>query len=134
MVMRASHIIIYDGECVLCESSVRFIVKHDKAGLCRFTQAQSDTGRRIQSDLGIDALALESVVLVKDSEVYDKSDAAMEIARILDGPWKMLAIFRFVPKGLRDGVYLWIARHRHRWFGKKDLCSMPDKSIKQRII
>ena len=132
--MRTSHIILFDGVCVLCESSVRFIIKRDKAGLFKFAAAQSDAGRQLQSDLGLDAMASETMILVKNGKTYDKSDAALEIARSLSGPWRLLALFEIIPRCLRDPVYNNIARRRYRWFGKKDTCMIPDDSFRQRFL
>ncbi len=132
--MRPSHIILFDGVCVLCESSVRFIIKRDKAGLFKFAQAQSGAGRQLQSDLGLDAMASETMILIKDGKTYSRSDAALEIARSLSGPWKFLALFKMIPRWLRDPVYNGIAKRRYRWFGRKDTCMIPDASLKDRFL
>ena len=132
--MRASHIILFDGVCVLCESSVRFIIKRDKAGLFKFAPAQSKAGRQLQLDLGLDAMASQTLILIKHGEVYYRSDAALEIAGALSGPWKLLSLFKTIPRCLRDPVYNGIARRRYRWFGKKDSCMIPGDSFKQRFL
>ncbi len=132
--MRPSHIILFDGVCVLCESSVRFIIKRDRAGLFKFAPAQSEAGRQLQSDLGVDAMASETLILVKQGEVYYRSDAALEIAGALSGPWRLLALFKIIPRCLRDPVYTGIAKRRYRWFGRKDTCMIPEDSSKQRFL
>jgi predicted DCC family thiol-disulfide oxidoreductase YuxK len=33
-----------------------------------------------------------------------------------------------------DLVYNFIGNHRYRWFGKKDVCWIPDKKLRQRFI
>lgn len=132
--MASSRIILFDGVCVLCESSVRFIIKRDKAGLFKFAQAQSKIGKQLQSDRGIDALTSGTMILIKDDKAYCKSDAALEIARDLNGPWKALVFFKIVPTCLRNAVYDFIAKRRYRWFGKKETCMIPDDSFKQRFL
>jgi predicted DCC family thiol-disulfide oxidoreductase YuxK len=132
--MRPSHIIVFDGVCVLCESSVRFIIKRDRAGLFKFAQAQSEAGRQLQADLGVDAMASETLILVQHGEVYYRSDAALTIAGALRGPWRLLALFKNIPRCLRDPVYNGIAKRRYRWFGRKDTCMIPEDSFKQRFL
>ncbi len=132
--MSPSHIILFDGVCTLCESSVRFIIKHDKAGLFKFAQAQSEIGKQMQSDLDIDALGAGTIILIKEGKTYYKSDAALEIARDLSGPWKPLVCFKIIPAPLRNAVYDVIARRRYRWFGKRDTCMIPDEAFKQRFL
>ncbi len=132
--MAASRIILFDGICVLCASSVRFIIKHDKAGLFKFTQAQSDIGKQIQSEQSLDAMASGTMILIKEGKAYCKSDAALEIARDLNGLWKALILFKLVPRCLRNALYDFVARKRYRWFGKRESCMIPDDSFKQRFV
>jgi len=132
--MPPSHIILFDGVCALCESSVRFIIKHDKAGLFRFAPAQSEIGKQMQSDLAIDALESGTMILIKEGKVFCKSDAALEISKDLNGPWKALVCFKIIPPCLRNAVYDVIARRRYRWFGKRDTCMIPDEAFKQRFL
>jgi len=88
----------------------------------------------MQSDLAIDALGSGTMILIKDGKVYCRSDAALEIARDLNGPWKALVLFKIIPTCLRNAVYDFIARRRYRWFGKKEACMIPDNAFKQRFL
>jgi len=126
--------ILFDGICNLCESSVIFIIKRDKHGKFTFVPAQSAAGIKLQKRYGIDALNSQTIVLIKNGKVYIKSDAAVEIAKHLDGNWKFLSIAKYVPRVLRDRAYTIIARNRYKWFGKKQACMVPHKEIKKRFI
>ncbi|MCF7973002.1 MAG: thiol-disulfide oxidoreductase DCC family protein [Phycisphaerae bacterium] len=132
--MRPSHIVLFDGVCVLCEASVRFIIKHDKAGLFKFAAAQSEAGKQIQSELGTDAMAYQTMILIRHGKAYYKSDAALEIAGSLSSPWKALAWFKILPRWLRDSIYSGIARRRYRWFGRKSACMIPSDSLRDRFL
>jgi predicted DCC family thiol-disulfide oxidoreductase YuxK len=132
--MPSSHIILFDGVCALCESSVRFIIKHDKAGLFRFAPVQSEIGAQMQSDLDIDALGAGTMILIKEGKAYCRSDAALEIARDLAGPWKALVCLKIIPPCLRNAVYDFIAKRRYRWFGEKSACMIPDEALKERFL
>jgi predicted DCC family thiol-disulfide oxidoreductase YuxK len=129
-----SHVVIFDGVCNLCDASVNFIIRHDAAGTFRFVAAQTPLGEALQRRHGIDPDALESVVLLRDGKLFTESDAAAEIARELDGPWRTLSLIRFVPKPLRDRVYRFIARNRYRWFGRQDVCLLPTPELRGRFL
>lgn len=132
--MERAPIVIFDGRCNLCESSVAFIVRRDAAARFRFAPAQSPAGQALQARHGLDALEHETMILIKDGRVHTRSDAAIEIARGLDGPWKLLAALRLVPRFLRDRAYAFVARNRYRWFGRKDACMVPSRELSARFL
>jgi len=127
-------VLIFDGVCNLCQSSVNFVIRHDKNGRFQFTSAQSQTGIALQKQHHLNALDSESMVLIKDGIAYTKSDAAIEIAKNLDGGWKVLAIIKIMPKAIRDWSYQKIAANRYNWFGKKDSCMVPSAAIRSRFL
>lgn len=77
---------------------------------------------------------MDSVVLVVGDRAYVRSDAALEVVRRLGFPWSLLAVFKVVPRPIRDVVYDWIARHRYRWFGRSETCWMPRAEWKERFL
>lgn len=46
-------IILFDGDCNLCNRSVRFIIRHDPAARFHFASLQSGTGQRLLREAGI---------------------------------------------------------------------------------
>jgi predicted DCC family thiol-disulfide oxidoreductase YuxK len=75
-----------------------------------------------------------SVLFIKEGIVYDKSDAMIEIAKLLTG-WPSLFKYSFiVPKFLRDGIYNFIAKNRYRMFGKSSTCSVPTADNQNRFL
>ena len=127
-------IIIFDGVCNLCRYSVAFIVKNDRHARFKFVSAQSQKGIDLQHMCGVDTLQDGTVILLKNDEVYVSSDAALHIAKDLDGPWRFLYVLRFIPKRARDLLYSIISKNRYRWFGKMNECLVPDKNIKERFL
>ena len=127
-------VIIFDGVCNLCEYSVRFIIKNDRQARFAFVSAQDKRGKALQRHYGVDTLQDGTVILLKNDQVYIKSDAALQIAKDLDGLWGFLYIFRFIPKPVRDAGYSIVSKYRYRWFGKKSECLLPDKHIKERFL
>jgi len=77
---------------------------------------------------------LHSIVFITDQKIFLKSDAAIEIAKLLNGFPRYLQYFRFIPRFIRDIVYDLIAKNRYRLFGKRDACMMPSAPLDKRFI
>ena len=127
-------VILFDGVCNLCNGSVQFLLKRDREGRFRFASLQSDAGRRLMAEHGLDVDVLSSVLLIEEGRVWQESSAALRIARHLPGAWKLLRILAAVPRPLRDAGYRWIARNRYRWFGKAETCWLPTPELKARFL
>ena len=85
-------------------------------------------------ELGLNPMNAETFVLLSDGEVFVKSDAAIKLAGYLQGGWRMLQVFRFIPRPIRDWGYGVLARNRYRWFGRYDQCMVPSAEIRDRFI
>jgi predicted DCC family thiol-disulfide oxidoreductase YuxK len=131
---RNEHVILFDGVCHLCKGAVKFIIKRDPAGRFRFASLQSEAGSRLLQAAGAHEESLDSVVLIENGSYYIRSAAALRIARGLRYPWPLLYALIVVPKGLRDAVYQFIARHRYRWFGKDETCLVPTRELRERFL
>ena len=127
-------VVLFDGVCNLCNGSVQFILKRDPRGRFRFASLQSEAGRSLMAEHGLDPDVLSSVVLVEDGRAWQESSAALRIARHLPGGWKLLRVFTVIPRPLRDAVYRWIARNRYRWFGKTETCWLPTPELRERFL
>ena len=128
-----SPIILFDGICNLCNGAVQFIIKRDAQGKFKFAALQSPVGKSYLQKFKVND-DTSSLILIKDARPFEKSSAALEIARHLSGAWPLLTAFKVVPKFLRDGVYNFIARRRYSWFGKKDECMIPTPELKSRFL
>ena len=132
--MNQPPIIFFDGVCTLCQGAVRFIIQRDRAARFRFAPLQSDGLRAQFAITGRVGEPLDSIILVEDGHTYERSTAALRIARKLDGAWPLLYLFILIPRPIRDAVYRWIARHRYRWFGQQEQCLVPTPEIKERFL
>ncbi len=130
----AHPILLFDGVCNLCNGSVQFIIRRDPGARFRFASLQSEVGQRYLDELRIDREALDSLILVEGDRWSKESDAVLRIARLLGGPWKALAVFRLLPRPLRDRLYRLIARNRYRWFGKQESCWLPTPELRGRFL
>jgi len=139
-------IVLFDGVCNFCDSSVNFIIEHDHERYFKFAPLQSEEGRRLANqfgfsseiagdpDPGSDLIPIDSVILVEDDRAYTHSTAALRIIRRLGSPWSWLYGFIVVPKSIRDYFYKLFARYRYRVFGKKDQCMLPSPEVRARFL
>jgi len=126
-------IVLFDGECNFCDSSVQFIIKRDPDGLFHFAALQSEIGEELKKKHHIPD-QLDSIIVIENNAVYDSSDAALFICKHLNGMWKCFYIVKLIPKSLRNSVYKIIAKNRYNWFGKKDFCVIPSREIRNRFL
>ncbi|CAN5640773.1 thiol-disulfide oxidoreductase DCC family protein [soil metagenome] len=127
-------IVLFDGVCNFCTSSVNFVIERDTAGYFKFAPLQSDIGAELIEKHGINSAETDSVILVEDDKAYTHSTGALRIARQLDGIWSWNYAFIIVPRPIRDFFYRLFAKYRYRLFGKQDACMMPTPEIRARFL
>lgn len=126
-------IVLFDGVCNLCNASVNFIIDRDAKAVFKFASLQSDFGQKILQENQFKQVDFDSILLLKEDKILKKSDAALEIARNLDGWWKYFYALKVIPKFIRDLVYDLIAKNRYRIFGKSETCRIPTADLKERF-
>lgn len=125
-------VLLYDGVCGLCNRLVQFTLQRDHNDLFRFASLQGSTASRILERHGASADDLDTFYVALDFQqpgegLMARSDAALFVLQELGGKWRVLsAIFRILPRPLRDIAYNLVARNRYRIFGKFETCPVPD--------
>jgi len=127
-------IILFDGVCNLCNSSVQFIIKRDKKQQFLYASLQSDAAQSILLQFQLKNNDLNSIILVENGKIYKKSTAILKISKDLNSIWKLSYAFIIIPKFIRDFVYTLVANKRYKWFGKKETCMMPTKELAIRFL
>lgn len=128
-------IILFDGVCNLCNTTVQFVIKKDKEDIFRFTPLQSDTGKKLLTERNIDTENIDSIILIEPNVAYyTKSTAALEIGKNLKGLRTISSILLWLPESIRNIVYDLVAKNRYKWYGKKDYCMIPTNELKNKFI
>jgi predicted DCC family thiol-disulfide oxidoreductase YuxK len=133
-----THLVLYDGVCALCNNSVAFLLRIDRAELLVFAPLQGETANVVLArHEAIDAT--DTMVFVRDfgtpeEKISTQSSGVLDALSVLGGFWWLLSWKRVIPRPLRDSVYRWVARHRYRWFGKYEACPVPPPEIAQRFL
>jgi len=126
-------IVLFDGVCNFCATSVQFIIRHDKTNSLKFASLQSALGQELLTKYNM-SKDLEGVVFIENNKAYFKSAAAFKIVRYFGGFWRILKVLSVFPLSFTDFGYDIIAKNRYRWFGKKDSCMIPSPEIRSRFL
>jgi predicted DCC family thiol-disulfide oxidoreductase YuxK len=135
----STHLVLFDGECALCNGIVQFVLTRDRAAVFRFASLQSRTGLAMVKSIGGGPALPTSFHVVADygsdhPRVFTKGDAVLFVARQLGWPWRAAVALRIMPKGLRDRLYDAMARSRYRFFGRSAPCAVPSPEFQSRFI
>ena len=128
-------LILFDGVCNLCNSSIQYVIKHDKNNVFLFAALQSDIGQQIIEAYKIDTNKVDSILLYTPEKGVDyKSTAALKIASQLGFPQNLMTAFFIIPPFIRNWVYDYIAKNRYKWYGKKESCWIPTPELKSKFL
>lgn len=130
----AHPVLLFDGSCNLCNFWVNFLLAADSKHKLKFAAQQSAGGKQLLLQYGCDSDVLESVILIDKGTRYAKSAAILKCLRLLGGIWRLLYVLVIIPRPVRDFLYDFIARHRYRWFGKRDQCRIPSAQEQERFL
>ena len=108
--------LLHDAPCMLCRASVQWVIRNDLQHQFRFVALDSNEGRELLFDAGLEPHKANSVVLIHDGRVYRYSSALVVTLRLMGGRWGILgSLLWLVPRPIRDVGYRVVARHRHLW-------------------
>jgi predicted DCC family thiol-disulfide oxidoreductase YuxK len=127
-------ILLFDGACNFCNGTVNFVIDHDSEQRFRFASLQSEAGQALLRAHGLGELPLSTMVLIDRGQAHLDSDGVLRTARLLGGPFALLAPFLLVPRALRDPLYRAFARNRYRLFGRTEQCRVPTPELRARFL
>jgi predicted DCC family thiol-disulfide oxidoreductase YuxK len=127
-------LLVFDGVCVLCSATARFILRRDHAGRFRFATAQSKLGQALFRHYGLDAQSFETNLVLVKGRAHGKLDSVIVAGTELGGVWRALTLLRVLPRAVADWLYDCVARNRYRLFGRTEHCMMPPPEWRDRFI
>lgn len=120
----------FDGECVLCNGVARKVAAGNPSGNIRFASLQGAyAGKTLEKDL----LTAETLVFMDGDRFFTRSAAVFEVLKHLPA-WRWLRVLRFIPQGLADKLYGFVAKNRIRWFGRQTECGILPPGLRGRFI
>ena len=117
-------ILFFDGDCVLCNRTVQWLIRHERHDTLQFAALNSETAQAQLKGTRFEAHADSILLQEPDGQLYVASDAAFRTLPHLKTGWQALNILMVFPRFLREPLYRLIARNRKRWFGSTDHCAL----------
>lgn len=126
-------IVLFDGECNLCDGFVNFIIDRDPTGKVGFASLQSSYGESCIEKYHLPT-DLSTMVCIENGKSYIRSTGVLKALSHLGGLWWILSVLLIIPAFLRDLGYDLVGRNRYRLFGKHEYCRMPTPALRQRFV
>jgi len=130
----AGAVVLFDGACGLCHRGVRFVVRHERQPRVRFASLQSEWARAALLERGLNADAMDTMIVLDGDRVLVRSDAVLFVAGELRRPWRWVQVLKVLPRWVRDPGYRVVARWRQRVFGKRDVCELMTGELAGRLV
>ncbi len=124
-------LVIFDGDCAMCNWAVKTILKLERRPVMEFAPINGETFKRV---IPKGLHGRETMMLQMDGMTLIESDAVLQIARLLGGPWSLAVVFFLVPKWIRNSIYKWVARNRYTFFGRNESCYLPPAEVRERFL
>ena len=129
----SSPLVLFDGECNLCNRSIQFILDHEIGHDIRFAASRSPAGQEALGGCGL-ACRPGSIVVIESGRCYTKSSATIRLARHLRKPWNLLGLLAMIPAPMRDRAYEFIAANRHGISRRLAHCRIAEPSVAGRFL
>lgn len=128
-------VLLYDGSCGFCSTTVELVLRHDRLGTLRFAALESRFGEQALAQHP-ELRGVDSVVWVDpaNGQVLTRSAAGLRVAAYLGGLWRLALLLWFVPRPIRDWGYDFIARHRHVLIRRGAHCLVPAPEVRHRFL
>jgi predicted DCC family thiol-disulfide oxidoreductase YuxK len=133
-------VLLYDGECGLCNAVVRFLLRHDSRGQLHFAPLQSAPGQDYLHSQGLPVADFGSLVFVPNwsnqarGAYLLRTNGALAALAELGGAWRAAAWLRIIPAVLRDPFYKLISKTRYAIFGVYKPRPLADPSWEKRFL
>ena len=126
-------LVFFDGFCSLCNAAVDWLIRHDPSGVFQIASLQGETATAL---LPFELRSKLDSIVVRDANgrLWQKSEALLRLVSFLPYPWRLLSIFRVMPRRWRDGLYEAIARRRYQIFGRQSTCRRPKADELRRFL
>lgn len=126
----ARPIVIFDGDCGLCNGFVAWLIRRDRGAHFLITGSAGEVGHAALDAMGLPhELADSTLVVATSGGPHIRADAVATVLAGLAWPWRAGAAMRWAPRPLRDGVYGAIAKRRPRLPAEDPACGTPPREL-----
>tara|TARA_B100000963_G_scaffold360656_1_gene392409 strand:+ start:678 stop:1073 length:396 start_codon:yes stop_codon:yes gene_type:complete len=124
-------IVVFDGVCVLCNKSFKWLIKNDKEEKFMYTNFQSNYSRK--NNMKLKEINSVAVIKANGEKIY-KVQAVYYILKKIDRYFIVRILIKLLPLFLTNICYDLIANFRYRIFGKYKTCIIPSENIRKNFI
>ena len=122
----------------MCSESVQVVLKYDRRGTLRFASLQGEFGQSV-IERHPELRTIDSMIWIEPEpngaeRVTVRSSAALRVAGYLGGIWRVALLGYLVPSAIRDGLYNFIARHRHQIMASNEHCVVIAPELRPRFL
>jgi predicted DCC family thiol-disulfide oxidoreductase YuxK len=118
-------VLLFDGECGLCQACVRFLLRVDQSGRLRFAPLQGAAAQEFLRAQGLPTADFDTLIFVPDwrrravpGTFLVRTDGVLAAAAETGGWTAAFAELRVIPRAVRDGFYRVVAWLRYRVLGR----------------
>jgi predicted DCC family thiol-disulfide oxidoreductase YuxK len=131
-------VLLYDGECGLCNRVVRRLLALDREGKLKFASLQGPPAQGYLKKHGLPAADFSTLVFVPDwpagvAAPLLRTDGVIAALRAV-GRTGLAAALAVFPRFLRDAGYKFVARVRYKIFGPWRTCPLPKPGWAARFL
>lgn len=127
-------IVVFDGQCLLCNGWVQFLLRHDTKKRIQFASIQGAAGQRLLAQAGLEIDGLQTLLVIDGDRSWQHTAAIFRVLHALGWPWRLAWVGWLVPAPLRNALYRWGARNRYRIWGRSDSCMVPSPEVAARFL
>ena len=133
-------VLLYDGECGLCNRLVRSLLRSDPMGKLSYAPLQSEPAQAYLRAQGLPLTDFDSLVFVPDwdrpllRDYRLRTDGALAACEVVGGGWRLFSGLRILPRWLRDPFYKLMAKTRYALFGEYRGKPLAESEWKDRLL
>ena len=126
--MEDERIVFFDGDCLLCQASLKWLNRLDVQDRLVFAPLQGSLAKDYAIDRSEDSMAF-----VEGGQIWRSSDAVRKVCRTAGGAGVLLwAILTLVPRPIREFGYRLVASYRKSFPGSRT-CDLPEEGMKEKM-
>lgn len=125
-------IVFYDGDCGFCNKTVQFILKNGKNQNLHFAALQSNFSKEFFESIQFPEPDLSTFYFWNGSDLFSKSTAVLNLLNQLKTRFQLLKIGYILPKKIRDKMYDFVAKRRHKI--SNGFCVIPSIEDRKKFI
>ncbi len=133
-------VLLYDGECGLCNRLVRSLLRSDRAGRLNYAPLQSAPAQGYLRTQTLPTQDFDSLVFVPDWDrpvvggYRLRTDGALAACAVVGGMWRVVSWLGVLPVWVRDPFYKIVARMRYALFGEYRPAPLPEPEWEKRFL